>query len=393
MRSPLARHFSAVAWYIVCAGTSLAATAARFLGPPGQARTERPAPPVPSAARPPALAARVGGGESAATRAPAISLVMAAFDALRHDPRHLDSALQSAVDQTLPVAELIVVDDGSTDGTAQAVREFGEGHPELKLSILRQENRGQSSARNLGAAHARSEWLAFLDQDDEWKRDRLAAVLPYLTPEADLVYTDADVIDEHGTVVARNIHRDHRRRGPHPRATLRDVLVRDACAMPGVVTVRKDFFESLGGFDERLSGYEDDDFFTRAYVAGRVRYVPVSTLRWRQYRDSYSWSPRMGQSRLYYWQKLIAAFAANDPVLAQDISLRFFRDFIVYSYMMRTAGDPGADAELAMGLRLVPHLPPVDRFVFGLVRWSCTRTSRPARFVFYWFVRGSDRHA
>lgn len=323
--------------------------------------------------------------------APAISVIMPVFNALRHDGNYLEQALASVAGQILPPTELIVVDDGSTDGSGDLVREFGKRHTGLPLTVLRQENAGQSSARNLGARHACGEWLAFLDQDDEWKPQRLATVAAHLTAGVDFVYTDADVIAENGTAVKEHIHRDRRLCGDHPRASLDQVLVRDAYVMPGVVTVNKRFFEDLGGFDEALSGYEDDDLFTRAYVAGRLRYVPESTLRWRQYDKSYSWSSRMAQSRLVYWRKLMETFAQRNRQREQGITLRFFRDFLIYSYLLRQAGNARADEELSIARQLLPHLSSVDRVAFRSMSWACTRTTRPARFAFYWFIRGSDR--
>jgi glycosyltransferase involved in cell wall biosynthesis len=319
---------------------------------------------------------------------------MPVFNARRHEERHLHEALASIAAQTYRRFELIVVDDGSVDGSAALVSAFAAAHPELQLRmLLHKENGGQSSARNHGARHAGGEWLAFLDQDDQWQPFRLETVLPALTSAVDLVYTDADTIDDTGAIVLAHIHHDHHLCGVHPRRSLDEVIVRDAYVMPGVMTIRKEFYERIGGFDETLSGYEDDDLFTRAFVAGRLRYLPVSTLRWRIYDSSYSWTARMTQSRLTYWRKLLATYGSSDPRRAYDITLRFFRDFIMHACGERQAGNPLADTDLALAEELRPHLSPVDRFAFGLTRWAWTRTSRPARFACYWFIVGSDRLA
>jgi glycosyltransferase involved in cell wall biosynthesis len=350
-----------------------------------------PASPSPAAPVSPATRTE-GAASSPAGAAPAISVIMPVYNARRHDEDHLAAALASVAAQTYRGFELIVVDDGSTDGTARLVGALVAEHPGTNLHmILRQENGGQSSARNFGARHAAGRWLAFLDQDDEWKPDRLGLVLPLLTQDVDLVYTSADTIDVDGNLLQQDIHRDRSLCGVHPRRSLDDVLLRDAYVMPGVVTVRKEFFERLGGFDERLSGYEDDDLFARAFAAGRVRYLAVPTLRWRIYDASYSFSGRMTESRLRYWRKLLATFARHDRRRSEDITLRFFRDFLLHSAMYRQNDSPLAGADLAGAMQLLPHLGPIDRFMFGLVGWAGTRKTRSGRFAIYWFINGSDR--
>src|SRR5437879_3505099 len=77
-------------------------------------------------------------------------------------------AIESVLSQTVPVNEVIVVDDGSIDGTAQLIeRRFGN-----RICVVRQSNQGVSGARQRAIREARSEWVAFLDSDDEWTQDR-----------------------------------------------------------------------------------------------------------------------------------------------------------------------------------------------------------------------------
>ncbi len=103
-----------------------------------------------------------------------MSVVIPAYRAARTIAR----AVESALDQTAPPAEIIVVDDGSPDGAelAAALRPYG-----AKVTLLRKPNGGASSARNYGVARARGEWVAFLDADDYWEPEKLERQLAVLS--------------------------------------------------------------------------------------------------------------------------------------------------------------------------------------------------------------------
>ena len=93
-----------------------------------------------------------------------VSAIIPTFNRLSYLGRSVDSILA----QTVPVDEVIVVDDGSTDGTARAL----EGRYGSRVRVVRQQNTGVSGARRRGIQEARGEWIAFLDSDDEWTPDR-----------------------------------------------------------------------------------------------------------------------------------------------------------------------------------------------------------------------------
>jgi glycosyltransferase involved in cell wall biosynthesis len=319
--------------------------------------------------------------------APRISVIVPLYNAQRSSETYLRQALDSVAGQLYREFELILVDDGSTDDTAAVAAAFVAAHPELEITTLHQANAGQSSARNLGASHAKGDWLAFLDQDDIWRPGRLWIVVPYLTEDVDLVYTDADTIDAQGRIALRALHRDHGAGGVHPKLRLEDAIYRDAFVMPGVTTVRRSLFEQLGGFDERLSGYEDDDFFVRAVQAGRVGYVPVSTLLWRMYDASYSQSQRMVTSRLIYWRKLLDEYG-TDAGSSRRITLRFAKEFLAQCSGQLDTGHPLARENLAAAVELVAFLGAVDRAAFRVSRWAWTSRSRAAFYARWWLLNG-----
>ncbi len=117
-----------------------------------------------------------------------ISVVIPAYNAAHFLPRSLASVFA----QTLPAHEVIVVDDGSTDSSAQVAESLG-------AKVIRRRNGGQASARNDGIQAARGEWIALLDADDWWEPEKLARQAAIIRRDTLLVYTGARQFDDRGT--------------------------------------------------------------------------------------------------------------------------------------------------------------------------------------------------
>lgn len=150
--------------------------------------------------------------------------------------------------------DLIVVDDGSTDGTADALdREFGAA-----IRVLRGENRGVSAARNRGVAASHGELLAFLDSDDLWMPGKLAAQVDFFAdhPEAEICQTE-EIWMRNGVRVNPCAH--HRK----PSGDIFDASLRLCLVSPSAVMLRRGLFERAGGFDEGLPACEDYDLWLR----------------------------------------------------------------------------------------------------------------------------------
>lgn len=123
-----------------------------------------------------------------------ISVVMAAYNAARH----IEKAIRSVIEQTIQDWELIVIDDASTDNTAELVCRLAQG--DLRIALHQNERHsGVSETRNRGIDLAVGEYIAFLDSDDIWKRDKLQRQLEALRlTHADLCYTAYTVTRENG---------------------------------------------------------------------------------------------------------------------------------------------------------------------------------------------------
>jgi len=230
----------------------------------------------------------------------------------------LVEAIESVLDQTMSNWELILVDDGSSDDSLTITEEY-VGRDARIRSTSTSGDKGQSAARNAGVAQSRSRFVAFLDQDDRYTPRHLETTVRYLedNPVTAVVYTDADTIDHAGnfltrcalTTVLPPIPRTR-----HPKRSIYDCLSADMFILPGASLTRRDVFDAVGGFDEDLRGFEDDDLFLRIFQGHRIDFLPVVGLEWRLHSVSCAYSERMARSRMRYFRKLCANFP-DEPAL------------------------------------------------------------------------------
>lgn len=190
--------------------------------------------------------------------APAFSVVVPAYQAAATLP----AAIASVRAQTDPDHELIVVDDGSSDGSGDVAERLG-------ATVVRQANAGLPAARNAGVAAARGRWIAFLDSDDLLMPAYLERMRALLETGAGLAYCDAWMFDEaSGRVYRRSAMGPYRPADPpeDPEgfflALLRGNFVYVAAAASRTV------LEELGGFDESLRAAEDWEMWMRVAAAG-----------------------------------------------------------------------------------------------------------------------------
>lgn len=264
-------------------------------------------------------------------------LLITAIIPLYNGAPFIQEALCSIFNQELLPDEVIVVDDGSTDSGPQIVAEMAKKYP---IRLLRKENGGQSSARNLGADHAHGDLIAFLDQDDIWYPNHLSELIkPFLesrSVELGWSYSDMDEINEAGEMMTHNfLVSIAYLKSPHPKRDLSSCLRQDMFVLPSASLISREAFRRIGGFDERLSGYEDDDLFLRMFLEGYANvFIPTPLSKWRIYQASSSYSQRMAVSRAIYAKKLIARFP-NDLVADKY----HVRDFIAPRFFWTMTGE------------------------------------------------------
>lgn len=192
-------------------------------------------------------------------------------------------AIESALAQGNCVCEVIVVDDGSSDGTPNLVAAIAD--PRVKLVADRDGRRGVSAARNDGTALATGDWLVFLDADDRLLPGGINALLSRATPQAVAIYGDYDRIDASGKAVGKRGMMRKSRAKPEGSVAER-LLAGNFIVNGGIMIVRRQAFAALGGFDESLRYCEDWHAWCLLALRGEFIYQPAHVLDYRIYDKS-----------------------------------------------------------------------------------------------------------
>ncbi|MEX2400210.1 MAG: glycosyltransferase family 2 protein [Rhodothermales bacterium] len=206
------------------------------------------------------------------------SVILPAYNAAPY----IREALQSVFDQTYPSFEIIVVDDGSTDGTAEIVREYAAA--DTRVTLVRQSNQGVGAARNTAIRHARGIYIAPLDADDRWAPDKLqkqVARMVAMGASAGLIYCWYRSINGDGNVLGYSDR--HTVEGRAPRA----MLLRNLTGNASVPLFRATTLKALGGYLTRAEqgggqGFEDWDLSLRVSERFDVGVVPDHLVDYRQ---------------------------------------------------------------------------------------------------------------
>ncbi len=178
-----------------------------------------------------------------------ISVVIPTYNRAETLPR----ALESVLEQTAAVDEIIVVDDGSTDHSASLIKQrFGE------VRVLSQARQGVSAARNRGIAAATHEWVALLDSDDSWLPKKIELIRQAWQQQPDFALYHSDEIWIRNGKRVNPMHK-HRKRGGWIFKHCLPLCV----ISPSTAVIRKSVLEALGGFDPELPACEDYDLWLR----------------------------------------------------------------------------------------------------------------------------------
>jgi GT2 family glycosyltransferase len=238
-----------------------------------------------------------------------VSVIIPAYNRAHLIGRTIDCVLG----QTYAHCHVILVDDGSTDGTADLVTARYAANPRVRL--VREGNRGVSAARNAGLAVAVGDYVAFLDSDDVWRPWKLAlqvACMERLRAHGvGMLWTDMDMVDEQGAVISANANRSQysayrlftmeemfSSSAPvedlvpeiappvpglrvHWGDVYRCIALGNLCPTPSVILTRERA-EGVGGFDESMRTGEDHGYHLRTCALGPAAFLDVATFSYRK---------------------------------------------------------------------------------------------------------------
>lgn len=217
-----------------------------------------------------------------------VSVIIPVYNRVKSIGRALDSVLK----QTYQPKEIIVVDDGSTDGTVDYIR---ENYPQV--TVLTQANQGPSAARNRGIAHSTGEWVALLDSDDIWLPDKLRAQVQIIEKNPGLGMIGSrrykNCYDYDEQVVKR----------PVARAVSFFHFLKQTTCHTSTVLLRREALEKVGLFDEKLPAAEDVDLWVRIAYYYKVVQVRQHLTAVFVSKDSIS----LSRKKTYYYDLHVLA--------------------------------------------------------------------------------------
>jgi glycosyltransferase involved in cell wall biosynthesis len=225
------------------------------------------------------------------------------------------ATVNSVLGQTWPNIELIVIDDGCTDGSRSILESYGN-----RLTILEhpgRANRGQSASINLGLRQSKGEYLAILDSDDLYVPDKIEKQVRFLeaNPSIGLVYANCISIDDQGMKLHKMYYADHRSpSGPG------EVLLNSWFNVPSNSLFRRSVFELVGFLDETLRSAQDHDYAIRIAEVARIGYIDECLWHYRRHGGSIS-----NTRTLERWKngfKILAAARTRYPYPASIVRSR-----------------------------------------------------------------------
>lgn len=276
---------------------------------------------------------------------PTMSVVVAAYNCAGT----VRDAVESALGQTVAPLEVVVCDDGSTDGTAEVLAELGE-----RITVVRQDNRGEAAAKNAAVAASRGEYVVVLDADDVFDPRRLEALGTFAMarPDLDILTTDA-WLEIDGVAVRRAYGSEWSFETTDQRSA---ILVRNFIL--GLAAVRRSRWIETGGFREDITHTTDWEFWQRLILTGSAAgLVDAPLARYRLHADSLSANrPKLVRGRIRVLEAALARPDLTRPERrAVTAALRVQRRSLL---MSEARAALGAKAPQARGLSMRVALAP-----------------------------------
>ena len=238
---------------------------------------------------------------------PLVSVIVPTYNC----DRYIGEAVESVLAQTTSPYEIIVVDDGSTDNTAQALAPYRDS-----VHVVRQDNQGVAAARNAGIALAKGDLIAFLDADDTFFPEKLAKQADCFvrSPTLGMVISGWQIVTKAGELLSIAT--------PWKDNPVLDLKAAVLCkpARPSATMIRRDWCRRTGGFDTALSSAEDLDFLLRLMLEGcEAMWLPEVQVSYRQHAGSLM---TQGQHLLHNTDQVMARLFSHPDLSAEIRKLK-----------------------------------------------------------------------
>ena len=210
----------------------------------------------------------------------------------------LKVAIESVLAQDFTDFELIVVDDGSTDGTKEMVKsKFGN-----KISYIYQKNRGPAAARNTGIKNSEGKFICFLDSDDRFRREKLSQAYLYIKK-----YPQYAIFHTQEVWYRRGKFLEHKKKHQKPEGNVFTAALKICCVSISTAIIKREVFTKVGLFDESFPLCEDYEFWLRASAVYPIKLIPkVLTIKEGGRTDELSQKKGLDKYRALAIKKLLA---------------------------------------------------------------------------------------
>ena len=244
-----------------------------------------------------------------------ISIIIPAYN----QEKYIERCIQSAINQTQPALEIIVVNDGSTDNTLKII----DGY-EDKIRIISKKNGGVSSARNKAIENAVGDWILLLDSDDELFPEHIEYVMPRLK-ESNCQFTYVNSIVEKDGVIVRTGVEDEQ----HEVRDLLSIYKSPYTAVSGIVIARQ-LLRDIGGFDTSLNTAEDIDVKLKLMGHTNILHIHKNLIKIQWRNDSLSRRLDTYKDELYVYQqfnKNEVGFCKENKKTVNEVRARSYRQW------------------------------------------------------------------
>ena len=285
----------------------------------------------------------------------------------------IQKAIQSVIDQTYQNWELIIVDDASTDDTEALIKEIKDSRV---MYVKNEENKGANFSRNRGCALAKGEYLAFLDSDNYWVSDKLEKQITILNDSKEnvaFVFCSVEMVVEKKVVPNLNFEV----------SKLKEILCKGNVIDTNAILMRRQIFEEVGGFDERLPRLQDWELVFRTIVVCQYDAIYIGEVLDCNVTQANSISK---DNRLFQDAILLFLEKHKDCLKVEDILVhmrKFFQNTKEYNNQQRCLEIFQNKEELWNAIRvLIQELNSKDRYYETMFFWKEKMERSTKRTVF-----------